>query len=178
MQAPIRCLSTQRVEFLFPGHCNASGVTPSSVNHMTGLCKTIDNSRRERTAEIINQEILFCLCGSQSNAKWSELFTLQPENKTTAGRTQRTIRHLAYVGHTGNYSRVSVISVHHSIHQPFFIYSRINMKMRENVSLKHIKEASISVARSYLVFIEIRDRLAQYLQNKNYRHKLEKYFQK
>lgn len=66
----------------------------------------------------------------------------------TAGRTQRTIRHLAYVGHTGDYSRVNVIFIHHSIyHSSFFIYSRNNIKMRENVSLKHIKEASISLAK-------------------------------
>lgn len=49
----------------------------------------------------------------------------------TAGRTQRTIRHLAYVGHTGDYSRVNVIFIHHSIyHTSFFIYSRNNMKMQ------------------------------------------------
>lgn len=96
----------------------------------------------------INQEGLFCLRDSQSHAKWSELFTLQPENKMTAGRTQRVIRHLAYVGHTGDYSRVDVIFIHHSIyHIAFSIYSRNNMKMREKVSLKHIKEAGISLAK-------------------------------
>lgn len=65
----------------------------------------------------------------------------------TAGRTQCMIRHLAYVGHTGDYSRVDVIFIHYSIyHTSFSIYSR-NMKMRKNISLKHIKEASISLAK-------------------------------
>lgn len=96
------------------------GVTSNSVNYMTGLVQNHRHkTRQERTVEI-NQEVLFCLCGSQSNAKWSELFTLQPQNKTTAGRTQRTIRHLAHVGHTGDYSRVCVIFVHHTIYHTFF----------------------------------------------------------
>lgn len=123
------------------------GVTSNSVNYMTGLVQNHRHkTRQERTVEI-NQEVLFCLCGSQSNAKWSELFTLQPENKTTAGRTQRTIRHLAHedtqviIQESVLFSYITPFTI------PFFIYSRSNMKMRENVSLKHIKEASISVAK-------------------------------
>lgn len=121
--APL-CLSTQRPEFIFPGHWNASeGNLHQCQFTWQGLCKSIDTSRQKRTEEI-NQEVLFCLCGSQSNAEWSELFTLQPENKTTAGRTQRTIRHLAYVGHTGRYSRVNVIFVHHIFYHisSFFLF--------------------------------------------------------
>lgn len=105
------------------------GVTSHSVSNMTGLVQKQTLPGGKGLQRSTKRACFVCVALKVMQSGLSYL--LSNQKTMTAGRTQRTIRHLAYVGHTGDDSRVNVIFIHHSIyHTFFFIYSRNNMKMQ------------------------------------------------
>lgn len=84
----VRCLSTQRVEFIFPGHWMHQGLTPSSVNHMTGL---VQNHRHFRAGKDCRDQprgpVLFVWLSKQCKVVWAIYSPTKKQNDSRQNAT-------------------------------------------------------------------------------------------